>query len=85
MNATDAYSRRVIRGFRASARLQFLFETFIWTTYRWFLRYAIAAMLVDEKQMIETLVIALHSDVGVDVKSDKVEFLDSFSLVEREL
>ena len=61
MNATDTYSRRVIRGFRASARLQFLFETFIWTTYRWFSRYAIAAMLVDEKQMIETLVIALHS------------------------
>ena len=29
--------------------------------------------------------IALHSDVGVDVKSDRIEFLDSFPLVEREL
>ena len=28
--------------------------------------------------MIETLVIVLHTDVGVDVKSDKVEVFDSF-------
>ena len=28
--------------------------------------------------MIETLVIALHSDVGVVVKSDRAEFFDSF-------
>ena len=37
------------------------------------------------KDVIETPVIALHSDVGVDVKSDRKEFFDSFSLVEREL
>ena len=35
--------------------------------------------------MIGTPVIELHSDVGVDVKSDGMEFFDSFSLVEREL
>ena len=29
--------------------------------------------------------IALHSDVGVDVKSDRIELLDSFSWVKREL
>ena len=34
--------------------------------------------------MIETHVIALHSDVGVDVKSDRIELFDSFSLVKRE-
>ena len=28
--------------------------------------------------MIETHVIALHSDVGVDVKSDRIELFDSF-------
>ena len=38
-----------------------------------------------EVMVIQTLVIALQSDVGVDVKSDKIEFFDSFSLVEREL
>ena len=35
--------------------------------------------------MIETHVTALHSDVGVDVKADRIEFFDSFSLVKREL
>ena len=35
--------------------------------------------------LIETHVIALHSDVGVDVKSDRIELFDSFSLVKREL
>ena len=35
--------------------------------------------------MIGTPVIALHPGVGVDVKSDRIEFFDSFSLVEREL
>ena len=35
--------------------------------------------------MIETHVIALHLDVGVDVKSDRIEFLTVFSLVKREL
>ena len=34
--------------------------------------------------MIEIHVIALHSDVGVDVKSDRIELFDSFSLVKRE-
>ena len=28
--------------------------------------------------LIETLVSALHLDVGVDMKSDRVEFFDSF-------
>ena len=28
--------------------------------------------------MIETLVIVSHSDVGVDLKLDRVEFFDSF-------
>ena len=28
--------------------------------------------------MIETHMIALHSDVGVDVKSDRIELFDSF-------
>ena len=28
--------------------------------------------------MIETLVIALHPDVAVDVQSDRVEFFDRF-------
>ena len=37
------------------------------------------------KDGIETPVIALHSDVGLDVKSYRIEFFDSFSLVEREL
>ena len=35
--------------------------------------------------LIETLVIALHLDVGNDVKSDRIEFFDRFSWVEREL
>ena len=35
--------------------------------------------------MIESHVIALHSAVGVDVKSDRLELFDSFSLVKREL
>ena len=30
--------------------------------------------------VIETHVIALHSDVGVDVKSDRIELFDSFFL-----
>ena len=29
-------------------------------------------------QLIETLVIALHSDAGVDVKSDRVKFVTVF-------
>ena len=35
--------------------------------------------------LIGTPVIALHLDVGVDVKSDRIEFFDSFSWMKREL
>ena len=39
----------------------------------------------ETRVLIETPVIALHLDVGVDVKSDRIKFLTGFSLVEREL
>ena len=35
--------------------------------------------------LIGTPVIALHLDVGVDVKSDRIQFFDSFSWMKREL
>ena len=34
--------------------------------------------VTPKQKLIVTLVIALHSDVGVDVKSDRVEFLTVF-------
>ena len=38
-----------------------------------------------EVMVIKTLVIPLHLDVGADVRLDRIEFFDSFSLVAREL